>query len=192
MGYGRILLKLRRDDSFKKVLSNETNFGRIHLTGQYLWTQFFLFLKMEFTKRWGVRRILVKRQFFSKETGFKKKLDRTKSFISSPWKQITLKRTRQNAPQILSTNNLWKDFRRKSSFISLIFNGYKEPIVGQSVCLKTQAMWLTWMVLLPESCWNDATATAHFHSWTGDRASQPPPIDATHVVCYLGRVSDPH
>ncbi len=36
MGDGRILLKLRRDDSFKKVLSNEPNFGRIHLAGQYL------------------------------------------------------------------------------------------------------------------------------------------------------------
>ena len=28
MGDGRILLKPRRDDSFKKVLSNEPNFGR--------------------------------------------------------------------------------------------------------------------------------------------------------------------
>jgi hypothetical protein len=36
MGDGRILLKPRRDDSFKKVLSNEPNFGRIHLAGQYL------------------------------------------------------------------------------------------------------------------------------------------------------------
>ncbi len=36
MGDGRILLKPRRNDSFKKVLSNEPNFGRIHLTGQYL------------------------------------------------------------------------------------------------------------------------------------------------------------
>ncbi len=35
MGDGRILLKPRRDDSFKKVLSNEPNFGRIHLAGQY-------------------------------------------------------------------------------------------------------------------------------------------------------------
>ncbi len=35
-GDGRILLKPRRDDSFKKVLSNEPNFGRIHLAGQYL------------------------------------------------------------------------------------------------------------------------------------------------------------
>jgi hypothetical protein len=30
------LLKPRRDDSFKKVPSNEPNFGRIHLAGQYL------------------------------------------------------------------------------------------------------------------------------------------------------------
>ncbi len=36
MGDGRILLKPRRHDSFKKVLSNEPNFGRIHLAGQYL------------------------------------------------------------------------------------------------------------------------------------------------------------
>jgi hypothetical protein len=36
MGDGRILLKDQRDDSFKKVLSNEPNFGRIHLAGQYL------------------------------------------------------------------------------------------------------------------------------------------------------------
>ena len=36
MGDGRILLKHTRDDSFKKGLSNEPNFGRIHLTGQYL------------------------------------------------------------------------------------------------------------------------------------------------------------
>jgi hypothetical protein len=36
MGDGRILLKPRRDDSFKTVLSNEPNFGRIHLAGQYL------------------------------------------------------------------------------------------------------------------------------------------------------------
>ncbi len=35
-GDGRILLKPQRDDSFKKVLSNEPNFGRIHLAGQYL------------------------------------------------------------------------------------------------------------------------------------------------------------
>jgi hypothetical protein len=32
----RILLKPRRDDSFNKDLSNEPNFGRIHLAGQYL------------------------------------------------------------------------------------------------------------------------------------------------------------
>jgi len=31
---GRILLKHPRDDSFKKGLSNEPNFGRIHLAGQ--------------------------------------------------------------------------------------------------------------------------------------------------------------
>ncbi len=36
MGDGRILLKPRRDDSFNKVLSNEPNFGRIYLAGQYL------------------------------------------------------------------------------------------------------------------------------------------------------------
>jgi hypothetical protein len=33
---GRILLKHPRDDSFKKGLSNEPNFGRIYLAGQYL------------------------------------------------------------------------------------------------------------------------------------------------------------
>ena len=36
MGDGRILLKHTRADSFKKGLSNEPNFGRIHLAGQYL------------------------------------------------------------------------------------------------------------------------------------------------------------
>jgi hypothetical protein len=36
MGDGQILLKPRRDNSFKKVLSNEPNFGRIHLAWQYL------------------------------------------------------------------------------------------------------------------------------------------------------------
>ncbi len=36
MGDGRILLKPQLDNSFKKVLSNEPNFGRIHLAGQYL------------------------------------------------------------------------------------------------------------------------------------------------------------
>jgi hypothetical protein len=30
------LIKPRRDDSFKKVLSNEPNFGQIHLAGQCL------------------------------------------------------------------------------------------------------------------------------------------------------------
>jgi hypothetical protein len=30
------LLEHPRDDSFKKGLSNEPNFGRIHLAGQYL------------------------------------------------------------------------------------------------------------------------------------------------------------
>ncbi len=35
MGDWRILLKPRRDDSFKKGLSNEPNFGRIHLAGLY-------------------------------------------------------------------------------------------------------------------------------------------------------------
>ncbi len=33
---GRIFLKTRPDNSFNKVLSNEPNFGRIHLAGQYL------------------------------------------------------------------------------------------------------------------------------------------------------------
>ncbi len=33
---GRILIKPRRDDSFQKVLSDEPNFSRIHLAGQYL------------------------------------------------------------------------------------------------------------------------------------------------------------
>ncbi len=36
MGDGRILLKDRRNDSFNKDLSNEPNFRRIHLAGQYL------------------------------------------------------------------------------------------------------------------------------------------------------------
>jgi hypothetical protein len=36
MGDGRIFLKTRHDVSFNKVLSNEPNFGRIHLAGQYL------------------------------------------------------------------------------------------------------------------------------------------------------------
>ncbi len=36
MGDGRILLKPQRDDSFNKDLSNEPNFGRIHLAVQYL------------------------------------------------------------------------------------------------------------------------------------------------------------
>ncbi len=38
MGDGRILLKHPRYDSFKKGLSNEPNFGRIYLAGQYLLT----------------------------------------------------------------------------------------------------------------------------------------------------------
>ncbi len=33
---GGIFLKRRRDASFNKDLSNETNFDRIHLAGQYL------------------------------------------------------------------------------------------------------------------------------------------------------------
>ncbi len=33
---GRILLKHPRDTSFNKDLSNEPNFGRIYLAGQYL------------------------------------------------------------------------------------------------------------------------------------------------------------
>ncbi len=40
MGDGWIFLKTRRDVSFNKVLSNEPNFGRIHLTGQYLYSCF--------------------------------------------------------------------------------------------------------------------------------------------------------
>ena len=36
MGDGWILLKPRRDNSFNKDLSNEPNFGWIHLAGQYL------------------------------------------------------------------------------------------------------------------------------------------------------------
>ncbi len=33
---GRIFLKIRRDASFNKYLSNEPNFDRIHFAGQYL------------------------------------------------------------------------------------------------------------------------------------------------------------
>jgi hypothetical protein len=36
MGHGQIFLKTRRDASFNKDLSNEPNFDRIHLGGQYL------------------------------------------------------------------------------------------------------------------------------------------------------------
>jgi hypothetical protein len=36
MGDGRIFLKSRRDASFKKDLSIEPNFNRIHLARQYL------------------------------------------------------------------------------------------------------------------------------------------------------------
>jgi hypothetical protein len=36
MGDGRIFLKSRRDASFHKDLSNEPNFDRIYLAGQYL------------------------------------------------------------------------------------------------------------------------------------------------------------
>jgi hypothetical protein len=36
MGDGRVFLKVRRASSFYKDLSNEPNFGRIHLAGQYL------------------------------------------------------------------------------------------------------------------------------------------------------------
>jgi hypothetical protein len=36
MGDGRIFLKILRDTSFNKDLSNEPNFGLIHLAGQYL------------------------------------------------------------------------------------------------------------------------------------------------------------
>jgi hypothetical protein len=36
MGDGRIFLKNSRAYSFNKDLTNEPNFGRIHLAGQYL------------------------------------------------------------------------------------------------------------------------------------------------------------
>ncbi len=36
MGDGRIFLKSHHDASFKKYLSIEPNFNRIHLAGQYL------------------------------------------------------------------------------------------------------------------------------------------------------------
>ncbi len=36
LGGGRIFLKTRRDASFNKDLSNEPNFDRIHLVGQFL------------------------------------------------------------------------------------------------------------------------------------------------------------
>ncbi len=36
MGGGRIFLKNRRASPFNDDLSNEPNFGRIHLAGQYL------------------------------------------------------------------------------------------------------------------------------------------------------------
>ncbi len=36
MGDGRIFLKTSRDTSLNKDLSNEPNFDRIHLAGQYL------------------------------------------------------------------------------------------------------------------------------------------------------------
>jgi hypothetical protein len=36
MGDGRIFLKTGRDASFNKDISNEPNFDRIHLAGQYL------------------------------------------------------------------------------------------------------------------------------------------------------------
>jgi hypothetical protein len=36
MGDGRIFLKTGHDASFNKDLSNEPNFDRIHLSGQYL------------------------------------------------------------------------------------------------------------------------------------------------------------
>ncbi len=35
MGDGKILLKILRDTSLNKNLSNEPNFGLIHLAGQY-------------------------------------------------------------------------------------------------------------------------------------------------------------
>jgi hypothetical protein len=52
MGDGRILIKPRRDDSFKKVLSNEPNFGRIHLAGQCLIWVFFRNSRMQIRKKW--------------------------------------------------------------------------------------------------------------------------------------------
>ncbi len=39
-GDGQIFLKTRRDASFNKDLSNEPNFDRIHLAGQYLYIQY--------------------------------------------------------------------------------------------------------------------------------------------------------
>jgi hypothetical protein len=39
MGDRRIFLKNRRASSFYKDLSNEPNFGRIHLAGQYLYLE---------------------------------------------------------------------------------------------------------------------------------------------------------
>ncbi len=43
MGDGQIFLKSLRDASFNKDLSNELTFGRIHLDGQYLSDDIFLF-----------------------------------------------------------------------------------------------------------------------------------------------------
>jgi hypothetical protein len=40
MGDRRIILKNLRTSSFNKDLSNEPNFGRIHLAGQYLYCFF--------------------------------------------------------------------------------------------------------------------------------------------------------
>jgi hypothetical protein len=39
MGDGRIFLKSLRDASLNKDLSNEPTFGRIHLAGQYLYSE---------------------------------------------------------------------------------------------------------------------------------------------------------
>jgi hypothetical protein len=47
MGGGRISLKVRRASLFNDDLSNEPNFGRIHLAGQYLFKYQILFASMK-------------------------------------------------------------------------------------------------------------------------------------------------
>jgi hypothetical protein len=46
MGVRRIFLKNLRDTTFNKDLSNEPNFGRIHLAGQYLKNRTYSFLPL--------------------------------------------------------------------------------------------------------------------------------------------------